>query len=1847
MARVWQHPFLNVFKHLKVEEWKRSTKEGDVTTVMDKTLKGTVYRIRGAIPAGNFIQLPKTSTQSLGLTGRYLYLLFRPIPMKYFVVHLDVTTEDSQVIRISFSNLFKEFKSTSTWLQFPFIYEETTGLSKTSKTDLIGAAPRCVRWTCLQLDLQVILMLYLNRRYSHIKSIKLCANQLVKNIYTSDLSFDPGVTLSEVRQAKLALNPMPREMSFPIPKGEKWHDHYMFIRFPTDDSQMPHDSVQRCLRHTSRSQEPVQQFLQPMTDSRAIQDRVSLIQQITSPMAWSHRANSVQKAIPEINATSGDLETSHLGDQKSCRKGVLAGGDATVTCAANDDGIDVYVHKLGKGSTILEDPGLDEIANPRMTKSETISTKNSSRHRCLLPDPILKLKGVIGFGGCNTKWALWSKDGSYLVYPCHAVIVALIVETGEQRFFIGHTDKVSSLAFNGNSTLLASSQMGLLSMVRLWNFETGKCLSIFKTQIHSLCFLSFSYSGTVLCGVGKDRHGKTMLVVWNTASVSHGGEVTVLAKAHTDVDIQALKIAFFDDTRMVSCGRDNIRLWRIRGGTLRSCPVNLGEYHALEFTDLAFEEGLVANREPEDRTLFVCSRSGHILEINYKNVTIQNARRLLPSLTQPAHRKEKQTFSSGPGIAINSISISSTFCAMGSEDGYLRLWPLDFSSVFLEAEHEGAVSSVCISPDGLRVLSTTSTGNLGFLDIQSRGYSTLVRSHADLILAFAVEGHRKQLATVSQDNTIRIWDLMTMQQLYDFTTTEETPCAITFHPTQQVFICGFSNGVVRSFSLVASDLLVEYKQHRGAVTGLTVSPDGNYMYSSCSQGILALYNCSTPKYNVLRMLSNVVYQNAELGTNILVVNEDSSLLAFVGPSKYTVTIMDASSLDELLRIDISILDLESTKLDSALDICFAPVSSGHLLVSTSSNKVLVLDVKTGCLIRQLSNVHQVACSALALSKDGQFLLTTGDRAIKVWDFQMKFNTSFQVFIGHSEPVQGVAFTPDQQHIISVGDAIFIWDFLATPEKTSKSSVHWSVESSSSPATGPNIEKIGDAAFGINEVPRRLIPVPSLASPPHLDISSMPPERNHGVFSESDDEGICLKSCIAGMTQKVSELSVEEKVDGNASGPGKIKLDTGNGRIVEPQNNVRPDSYKHFIARFKASTLPKKISFPDNNCERLRLKAVVGYNGNGRGNMVWRPDTGFFAYTCGCVIVVEDLHSGSQQHWLGHPEEISTLAVRHDAQVLASASGWGDKNSRCQIRIWDVPEGTCLKVLFHHETEVQAMAYSQNNRLFITLGDYSDRTIALWNAFTYELMSSTRFMEPVHEVAFNPFSANELACVGQGAITFWLMKQWGADINLQVHRVPVPEEIGPVELTSICYSIIPLLYSGTNTGQICVWDISTNRCFMTWEADEGEIGVLLCSGNRLVSGSNTKRIRLWAVGAVQELRLKGSGARSSSVFMEQEMTLDGAVISASFDDSMDMGIVGTTAGTLWYINWAERTNIRLISGHKNKVNEVTFSPTESHCATCGDDGSVRVWSLASMELVVQFQVLNQSCLCLAWSPSAHSSRSDHQQVVAGYSDGTIRVFSISRTEMELKIHPHPVALTAISFSVDGQIIISGDKDGIVAVSSPRTGITIRVLDDHKGSPITVIQSKSREYYDFGLEGELWLAASADRRVSVWASDWLRDKCELVDWLTFPAPNNPKIATNLPPSLAAFCPWNSSMLIYVGFGLKEEVLFYSLRQKQVVEKIPLSYFATSLCLSPGSSLIAIGYCERLLRLIDCMSKTEQDFVGHNDAVHLCRFTPSGKLLFTAAYNEILVWEVLSLGAAATREAKNIPLRPQIAT
>lgn len=85
--------------------------------------------------------------------------------------------------------------------------------------------------------------------------------------------------------------------------------------------------------------------------------------------------------------------------------------------------------------------------------------------------------------------------------------------------------------------------------------------------------------------------------------------------------------------------------------------------------------------------------------------------------------------------------------------------------VLLFLEHEGPVSLVSVSSDSLQVLAATSTGNLGFLDVSSRGYNTLMRSHTDTVLGFSVDGIRRHLTTASSDGTVRIWNMDSLHQV--------------------------------------------------------------------------------------------------------------------------------------------------------------------------------------------------------------------------------------------------------------------------------------------------------------------------------------------------------------------------------------------------------------------------------------------------------------------------------------------------------------------------------------------------------------------------------------------------------------------------------------------------------------------------------------------------------------------------------------------------------------------------------------------------------------------------------------------------------------------------------------------------------------------------------------------------------------------------------------------------------------------------------------------------------------------------------------------------------------------------
>lgn len=137
----------------------------------------------------------------------------------------------------------------------------------------------------------------------------------------------------------------------------------------------------------------------------------------------------------------------------------------------------------------------------------------------------------------------------------------------------------------------------------------------------------------------------------------------------------------------------------------------------------------------------------------------------------------------------------------------------------------------------------------------------------------------------------------------------------------------------------------------------------------------------------------------------------------------------------------------------------------------------------------------------------------------------------------------------------------------------------------------------------------------------------------------------------------------------------------------------------------------------------------------------------------------------------------------------------------------------------------------------------------------------------------------------------------------------------------------------------------------------------------------------------------------------------------------------------------------------------------------------------------FSVL-QSCECVCWTPPRGVYEpSGHTCVAGGYSDGTVRIFSLESAEMVLKLQPQPVSVCALQYSHYGErvcvrlsvlclvlfvclcslyacvcvghVLLSAGRDGLITVSSPATGVTVRTISDHKGAPITTVQCTSKQ------------------------------------------------------------------------------------------------------------------------------------------------------------------------------------------
>jgi len=97
----------------------------------------------------------------------------------------------------------------------------------------------------------------------------------------------------------------------------------------------------------------------------------------------------------------------------------------------------------------------------------------------------------------------------------------------------------------------------------------------------------------------------------------------------------------------------------------------------------------------------------------------------------------------------------------------------------------------------------------------------------------------------------------------------------------------------------------------------------------------------------------------------------------------------------------------------------------------------------------------------------------------------------------------------------------------------------------------------------------------------------------------------------------------------------------------------------------------------------------------------------------------------------------------------------------------------------------------------------------------------------------------------------------------------------------------------------------------------------------------------------------SDFRNYGLTVEDEFELDDGIISGSFDNTFDMGIVGTSCGSLWYICWiTDRSKTRLVVSHADQITGL-IPIEDTHLATSSLDGTIRIFQLKDRNEILRF------------------------------------------------------------------------------------------------------------------------------------------------------------------------------------------------------------------------------------------------------------------------------------------------------
>ena len=199
--------------------------------------------------------------------------------------------------------------------------------------------------------------------------------------------------------------------------------------------------------------------------------------------------------------------------------------------------------------------------------------------------------------------------------------------------------------------------------------------------------------------------------------------------------------------------------------------------------------------------------------------------------------------------------------------------------------------------------------------------------------------------------------------------------------------------------------------------------------------------------------------------------------------------------------------------------------------------------------------------------------------------------------------------------------------------------------------------------------------------------------------------------------------------------------------------------------------------------------------------------------------------------------------------------------------------------------------------------------------------------------------------------------------------------------------------------------------------------------------------------------------------------------------------------------ATKTNIAILSAHKESLYAVAFSPDGTTLATGALDGTVKLWDVATKTNIATFSDSEhkQYVTSVAFSP-------DGTTLAAGMEDGGFKLWDVTTKTNIATLDIYASGAASVAFSPDGTTFAAGMEDGRIRLWNVATKALIATFSGHAGWVYSVA---------FSPDGMILASGSSDGTVRLWdVSEWKRAKRLVLaeEWVG--QPDGPQLAQNAP-------------------------------------------------------------------------------------------------------------------------------------